>query len=162
MSPKTPVPADNSELEEMLQERDTRLGDVMRAYIAEQTELIRQQLTEEMQATVGDMLKGEPAGGTGAYTPAAMAGPGVTSVMVTEAARLRSANSGLALDKVVLRNKLFSSEALGAPLDKLDYAASIGTFLQAIWHRAEAARPGDVENLRNFKRHHAAPDFGDD
>ena len=151
MSPKLPVPANGTELEEMLLERDTRLGEVMKAYISEQAELIEAQLHEKMQAGLGDFLKGNPAPGTGAATPAALSGgvAGLPPEAAIEAARLRQANAGL--PGAVARSKLFNREALGAPLDGEAYARSIGAFLQAVWHRAEAERPGEIEALRTFR-----------
>src|ERR1035438_4016244 len=111
VSPKTPVPADASELEEMLNERDTRLGDVMHAYIAEQTELVRAQLAEGMQATLADMVKGVPAGGTGQVTAPGLSA-GVTPEMVADANSARLANAGLTGRSAAIRNKLFSKTAI--------------------------------------------------
>ena len=151
MSPKTPVPADASELEEMLNERDTRLGDVMHAYIAEQTELVRAQLTEGMQTTLADMVKGVPAGGTGNVTAPGLSA-GVSAEMLADANSARLANSGLSMRNAVARNKLFSNTAMGAQVNGLDYSKSMGGFLQAIWHRAEADYPDRRESYQAFRR----------
>jgi HK97 family phage major capsid protein len=151
VSPKTPVPADASELEEMLNERDTRLGDVMHAYIAEQTELVRAQLTEGMQTTLADMVKGVPAGGTGNVTAPGLSA-GVTPEMMADAERARFYNGRVPLRDAVARNKLFGNKTLGAALDTEPYAASIGSFLEAIWHRAEIERPDQLETIRDYRR----------
>lgn len=151
MSPKTPVPADASELEEMLNERDTRLGDVMHAYIAEQTELVRAQLTEGMQTTLADMVKGVPAGGTGNVTAPGLSA-GVTPEMLADADRARFYNGRVPMMDAVARNKLFGNKTLGSPLDTEPYAASMGSFLEAIWHRAEIERPDELETIRDYRR----------
>jgi HK97 family phage major capsid protein len=135
----------------MLNERDSRLGQVMNEYVAKQMAAIEKQLAEKMQADLQDYLKGTPAPGTGAVSAAGLSA-GLPEVMATDAARARAANAELPMHKVIARNSLFNSTALGAPLDSEPYARDIGTFLQAIWHRAEAERPDDVESLRNFKR----------
>lgn len=158
MSPKNPTPGNSSELEEMLNERDGRLGEVMRAYIAEQTELIRAQLRAEQQVTVAEMLQGKPAGGTGAVSPAAMAGgldPDWDEFYETagrEASLVRAANAGMPRARIAKRNKLFNKQALGAQLDSEPFAKSIGGFLQAIWHRAEEMHPEDLDRIQGFRR----------
>jgi HK97 family phage major capsid protein len=153
VSPKTPVPADASELEEMLNERDTRLGDVMHAYIAEQTELVRAQLTEGMQITLADMVKGVPAGGTGTVTaPGLSADSNVTPAMLADAERARFANAGLPMRNAIAHSKLFNKNAIGAQVNDLDYSKSMGDFLQAIWHRAEGDYPERADTVRAFKR----------
>lgn len=151
MSPKTPVPVNSSELEEMLGERDTRLGDVMKAYIAEQSELIKAELREEQQVTVAEMLQGKPAGGTGAASPAALSA-NIAPEMTADAAMARSANASLPMAKIAAKNKLFNKQAIGAPLDAEPFAKSIGGFLQAIWHRAEEMHPEDLERIQGFRR----------
>ena len=112
MSPKTPVPADASELEEMLLERDTRLGETFQEYVSNQAELIKTQLVEEMQTTLADMVKGVPAGGTGNVTAPGLSA-GVTPEMVADANSARLANAGLSMRNAAIRNKLFSKTAMG-------------------------------------------------
>ena len=138
MSTRTPVPVNNIELEEMLNERDERLGESIQGYIREQAEATQSQLKNELQLGMAEFLRDNREEG---FAP-------------PEGFRAGNplAPRDLAQSKAEARQKLFNKRALGAQLDELDYAQTIGTFLQAIWHRAEAARPGDVENLRNFKR----------
>lgn len=151
MSTRTPVPVNNIELEEMLNERDTRLGEGLQDYIRKQMEGIAGQLRDEQQVTIADMLKGEPAGGTGNVTPAGLTA-NLPEQMVRDAYRGQDGNTGLDFRAVAKRNKLFNKRALGAQVNDLDYAQTIGSFLQAIWHRAEAQRPDQIESLRSFRK----------
>lgn len=122
-------------------------GEFCRGYAQASMGELSAQLKNEMQIGMADWLKGNPAPGNGTVTPAGMSGD-----MVADAARVRAANASLPMAKVIAKNKLFSKTALGAPLDSEKYSASIGTFLQAVWHKAEQAFPGDVEPLRNFRK----------
>lgn len=148
MSPKNPVPGDSSEFEEMLNERDSRLGESMQEYIRQQTDAISDDLYGKMQSALADMLKGEPAPGTGVASPAGMSGQVTPEV----GASLAEANSRLNMQAVAKRNKLFNKGAIGAELDGLDYSKSIGGYLQAIWHRAEAEYPDKAGQVQAFKR----------
>lgn len=129
MAPKTPVPVDSSELEEMLNERDTRLGEAMKAYAATQAEALKPQMNELLQAGMAEFLRANGGDGFSAHD-AAMA--------------VRKAE---ALKPKAIRNKLYNPRAPGAALDGDDFAADWGTFLMGVYHRAE-----QTDEIRALKK----------
>jgi HK97 family phage major capsid protein len=118
----------SSELEEMLNERDTRLGESVREYIASQTSQLEAQFAEKLQAGMAEWLK-DTRGGDGAGS-----GDAARAVRAAEgdparfAQRFRPGNA---------RNALYSKRAPGAVLDGEEMAAGWGEFLSAVYHRAE-------------------------
>lgn len=125
---RTPVPANSSELEEMLAERDERLGEVTREYIASQTEVLKAQVNEQVQLGMAEFLRANGGDGTKADTAAA----------------IRAAE---AVSPQARRSKLYSPAAIGAQLDSEPFAASMGSFLKAV----RATKTENTDEVKAFR-----------
>lgn len=145
------IPETSEELEELLNDstqlaavsQEGQLGDFVAAYVRKRMEAKGGELATQIRAAaqtgIGEWLKDTRDEG---FVPSALSHVPADPLAGWDAKTA----------KMAARMKLYSKRAIGAQVDKLDYAASIGTFLQAIWHRAEAQRPGEIESLRNFRK----------
>ena len=130
MSPKNPVPEDANELEQMLNERDSRLGEVMHEYVAKQSEQIDAQLNEKIQAGVAEWLRDNREQG---FVPR-----NVAAVQAMSPAKREVAN----------RHKLFSDRAVGTMVDGHPAAATIGKFLMNVL----ATKSQNTDETNEFRR----------
>lgn len=150
------IPETSEELEELLNDgpkltgilKDGQFGELVSAYTKKQMEArsgeLAAQVREGAQLGMAEFLKTNREEG---FIPSARSHiPGDPL-----------APYGAGAAKAAARAKLFNKRALGAQLDKEPYAKSIGTFLQATWHRAEkeladAGSTEDLAALRSFKK----------
>lgn len=146
------IPETAEQLEELLNDtgrmtdiiKEGQLGDVVGAYtkkaMAARNGELASQIREGAQAGMAEFLRDSKDEG---YAPSARA-------WVPSDPLARSATT-LAEGKMLAKAKLFSKRALGAQLDKEPYAASIGSFLQAVWHKAEQYYPENIADLQQFR-----------
>lgn len=153
MSTATAIPTSSEELEDLLNDEsrmsailsEGRLGEVTAAYAkaamgarnAELAKEVREAAAVGMQEFLRDAADKDYAPSAKAWLPS---DPLIAKRMSPHEA------------KIAARAKLFNPRAIGASLDSQPYARSIGTFLAAVWHKAEDKNPDQVDDLRNFRK----------